>query len=449
MTVDTKLVEGLDPGDESAVVAAINQAYAVIVFTPKGDILGANAAFLSAMGYQAAEIQGKHHRIFMDPAEAAHPDYAQFWASLARGEAQIQEFRRKDKAGNDVWIAASYSPVFDQSGKVVKVIKLCQDITDRKVAVEAIGAAMIRMASGDLAARLGDEVRGEFEPLRVSYNSTASEFESTLREVLRFARDIDQLGNALETDSKKLADMSTHQSSGVADMSGSMREIAGKVSETKGAAAEVDDQAKSASEKSARGTEIVSEVIAAIDDIEKITGEVTATIKVIESFAFQTNLLALNAAVEAARAGDAGKGFAVVAGEVRSLAQRSAEASKTISALTKRAEAAVSRGGKLAGSAGDALGDIDASVSIVAEAIARIADASDMQASDIRGVEGAMGALQGNIDGLTTLAGSGTDQVATLRKEVSLLEAAVARFDSRQGHPDHRPQPAPERRGVA
>ena len=81
--------------------------------------------------YQLEEIQGRHHRIFCDPVEAAKPEYAQFWESLGRGEFQSAEYRRIKKDGSDIWIQASYNPIYDMNGKLFKVVKFATDIGPR------------------------------------------------------------------------------------------------------------------------------------------------------------------------------------------------------------------------------------------------------------------------------------------------------------------------------
>jgi methyl-accepting chemotaxis protein len=104
---------GLDTGtDAKAVLAAMNRSQARIEFKLDGTILTANENFCSAMGYQLPEIVGQHHRIFVDPTEASSPEYTEFWAKLARGEFDRRQYRRIGKGGKEIWIEASYNPVF-------------------------------------------------------------------------------------------------------------------------------------------------------------------------------------------------------------------------------------------------------------------------------------------------------------------------------------------------
>ena len=122
------------PGDFQSVVAmakaelsagkldAISRAQAVIEFTPKGEILNANENFLKTLGYQLSEVQGKHHSMFCEPAYTNSDDYRRFWAKLAGGEFVSDEFMRIGKGGKEIWIQASYNPIIDHNGKVLKVI---------------------------------------------------------------------------------------------------------------------------------------------------------------------------------------------------------------------------------------------------------------------------------------------------------------------------------------
>ena len=119
--------------DLKAIYQALNMSQAVIQFAPDGTILDANENFCTAMGYSIGEIRGKHHRIFIDRAEADSPEYAQFWERLRKGQFQQAEFRRFAKSGQEVWIQATYNPLLDSSGKVFRVIKFATDVTDRKL----------------------------------------------------------------------------------------------------------------------------------------------------------------------------------------------------------------------------------------------------------------------------------------------------------------------------
>lgn len=125
--------------DANAVLAAMNKSQAIIEFKLDGTILSANENFCQALGYTANEIIGQHHRMFVDPIEASSADYAAFWAKLSRGEFDRRQYKRIAKGGREVWIEASYNPVF-KGGKPYKVVKFATDVTATKLeAADAMG----------------------------------------------------------------------------------------------------------------------------------------------------------------------------------------------------------------------------------------------------------------------------------------------------------------------
>jgi methyl-accepting chemotaxis protein len=130
-----------------SVLEALDRSLAIIEFDPQGKILDANSNFCRAMGYDRAEILGRHHSIFVDPENADGAEYREFWDRLRRGEFETREFRRLGKGGREVWIQASYNPVKNARGRVVKVVKFATDITKDKIqGLEAEGkmAAFMR-----------------------------------------------------------------------------------------------------------------------------------------------------------------------------------------------------------------------------------------------------------------------------------------------------------------
>lgn len=116
--------------DALAVMNAMNRSQAIIEFSMDGTVLTANENFCAALGYQLAEIKGKHHRIFVDPVDAASPAYAAFWERLGSGQFERGQFRRIGKSGENIWIEASYNPVF-RGKRPVKIVKFASDVTER------------------------------------------------------------------------------------------------------------------------------------------------------------------------------------------------------------------------------------------------------------------------------------------------------------------------------
>jgi methyl-accepting chemotaxis protein len=123
---------------------AIDRAQAVVEFALDGTILAANDNFLDIVGYSRDEAVGKHHRIFCDQGYAESPEYAQFWQRLARGEYETDEFKRITKSGAEVWLQASYNPIFDMDGRPFKVVKFATDIT---MEVQRRSLALLEMST--------------------------------------------------------------------------------------------------------------------------------------------------------------------------------------------------------------------------------------------------------------------------------------------------------------
>lgn len=118
--------------DDHATLSAFSRSQAIIEFKMDGTIITANENFLKAMGYRLGEVQGQHHRIFVEPAYRDSQDYRHFWEALKRGEFQQAQFKRIGKDGREVWIEASYNPVLDRSGRPYKVVKIATDISAQK-----------------------------------------------------------------------------------------------------------------------------------------------------------------------------------------------------------------------------------------------------------------------------------------------------------------------------
>ncbi len=124
----------LRTADLSGQIAAIGKSQAVIEFNMDGTIRTANENFLGALGYSLAEVQGRHHSMFVQPSERDSAAYRDFWAALGRGEYQAAEYKRIGKGGKEVWIQASYNPIIDLNGRPFKVVKYATDITKQVIA---------------------------------------------------------------------------------------------------------------------------------------------------------------------------------------------------------------------------------------------------------------------------------------------------------------------------
>ncbi|MBH5369036.1 methyl-accepting chemotaxis protein [Bradyrhizobium glycinis] len=380
--------------EHSGKIAAVDRAQAIIEFDLDGTIISANNNFLKAMGYGLSEIVGKHHSIFVAPEFAASAAYKDGWSKLNRGELVSGEFKRLAKGGSEVWILASYNPIFDESGKPIRVVKFATDVTkqrlesaDTKGQIEAIRKSQaviefamdgtIQWANQNFLAAMGyklEEVRGKHHSMFVdpterslsSYQNfwdrlRRSEYQAgEFKRLARGGREIwieasynpilDPNGKpfkvvkyATDVTEKAVARMKAEEAKGLIhsvaagseEMSASIREI----SETMVKARNVVDMA-------------VSRVEGADEQAQRLTMATDAMggiVELIANITGQINLLALNATIESARAGEAGRGFAVVASEVKSLANQAKQATDKINAEISA----------LTGASGDVLGALN------------------------------------------------------------------------------------------
>jgi methyl-accepting chemotaxis protein len=411
---------------------AISRAQAVIEFSLDGKVITANENFLSALGYRLEEIQGQHHSLFVDPAYARSPEYEAFWAKLRNGEYVAAEFKRIGKGGKEVWIQASYNPIFDLNKKVTKVVKFATDVTGRVEAVNQIGVGLGRLAEGDLTQRLETAFIPALEPLRQDFNASIDALEKSMTAVGASTRAIGSGTSEISAASDDLSQRTEHQASSLEETSAALEEVTTTVKKTaEGAthAREVIGAAKLDAEKSGA---VVREATAAMAAIDKSSKQIGQIIGVIDEIAFQTNLLALNAGVEAARAGEAGRGFAVVASEVRALAQRSAEAAKEIKGLISASTAQVDQGVALVAQTGEALQRIVAQVVEISGAIGEIAVSAQEQATGLQQVNTAVGDMDQVTQKNAAMVEETTAATHALAAEAEQLAALISRYSVRR-----------------
>ena len=368
--------------DNTGKLNAISKSQAVIEFKLDGTILSANENFCDVLGYRQDEIVGRHHRMFVLPEEAARPEYQAFWDKLARGEYQAAEYRRIGKGGKDVWIQASYNPIFDINGKPYKVVKFATSLTGRK-AVGLLGSALARLADGELSTRIDTVFEGEIDSVRKGFNEMAERLSQIMSKLCETSSVLKTATGEILSGANDLADRTTRHAAAIEETSATMEELSNTVRDnaTRTQAASENSDALSAAASSTGA--VMSEANLAMERISSSSSKISNIIGMIDDIAFQTNLLALNASVEAARAGDAGKGFAVVAVEVRRLAQSAAGASSEVKALVEQSATEVSTGSKLVSSAAAKLDAMVEGVRQSGNLIAEIASATQRQSASI------------------------------------------------------------------
>ncbi|MDF1588169.1 MAG: methyl-accepting chemotaxis protein [Gammaproteobacteria bacterium] len=394
---NTSLLSSDQIADFKGQVAAIDKVMAVISFNMDGTIIDVNDNFLKLVGYTKQDVIGKHHGIFAQPGLVNSPEYAEFWAKLNRGEFDSGEYKRIGKEGKEVWLHASYNPIFDLNGKPFKVVKYATDITAQKqlqmtvdTLFSSIATVMTAMAEGDLTQRIEGNFEGEFGVLQQAVNTTVAKMADTVKAINDVAQTISIGASEISEGNIDLSQRTEEQASSLEETAASMEELTSTVRQNSDNARQANQLAASSREQAEKGGSVIKRAIEAMTAISSSSRKVSDIIGVIDEIAFQTNLLALNAAVEAARAGEQGRGFAVVASEVRNLAQRSASAAKEIKALINDSGDKVKEGSMLVDESGRTLEEIVASSKKVGDIISEIAAAGEEQTQGIEQVNKAV-----------------------------------------------------------
>lgn len=365
----------LQMADLEGQIAAINKSNAVIHFNLDGTIITANENFVGAVGYGLSEIKGQHHRMFVTEGEKNSSQYRMFWEALNRGEFQSGEYKRVGKGGRELWLQATYNPIFDPSGRPYKVVKFCTDITSQI----QLKAAIKKTIDIDLGA-----VSQSISEMSVQATTAAASSGQT-------ASNVQAVASAAE------------------ELVYSVQEIGRRVDEAANITHKAVDLGR-------RTTDIVGGLAKSADRIGEVVG-------LINTIASQTNLLALNATIEAARAGEAGKGFAVVATEVKALASQTAKATAEIAAQIDTVQAGTS-------DAVSAIRDITEVIHSINEISTNIAAAIEEQGSVTKEISNNMLTASGGVqvvnDNLANIAQTSRAATDSARKIQEASKTLVA-----------------------
>ena len=288
------------------------------------------------------------------------------------------------------------------------------------------------IASGDLVKRIEVQGTNEMGELADSLRHMQGELVRTVGDVRNGANAIHSGASEIAMGNNDLSSRTEQQAASLEETAASMEQLTATVKQNAENARQASHLALSASETAQKGGKVVDNVVQTMRDIAGSSQKIADIISVIDGIAFQTNILALNAAVEAARAGEQGRGFAVVAGEVRNLAQRSAQAAREIKSLIEDSVGRVEVGSTLVESAGETMGEIVNAVTRVTDIMGEIASASDEQSRGIDQVGLAVAEMDRVTQQNASLVEESAAAAVALEEQASRLTQAVAVFRIQQ-----------------
>ncbi|GAB3313030.1 methyl-accepting chemotaxis protein [Luteimonas notoginsengisoli] len=291
-----------------------------------------------------------------------------------------------------------------------------------------VGRIMASIAEGDLSQRVERQYQGAFGRLAADTNRTVEHLTDIVGQIRGGSDAINVASGEIAAGNQDLSQRTEQQAASLEETASSMEELTSTVRQTADNARQANQLAIGAAQVAEQGGAVVGQVVNTMSAINESSRRISDIIGVIDGIAFQTNILALNAAVEAARAGEQGRGFAVVATEVRSLAQRSANAAKEIKQLITESVDKVEHGNALVEEAGKTMGEIVTSVKRVTDIIADISAASQEQSTGIEQVNQAITQMDEGTQQNAALVEEATAAARSLEEQAGQLVQAVATF---------------------
>ncbi len=284
------------------------------------------------------------------------------------------------------------------------------------------------MGEGDLTLQVEGDYRGALGRMKESINLSQRNLAQIVANVREISSQVKVGSNSVSEGSARLADRTAEQAASLEQTAASMEEISSTVNMSADSAQLANRLAEETVGQVMKGGEVIGRAIEAMDGINESSNKIVEIIALIDGIAFQTNLLALNAAVEAARAGEHGRGFGVVAGEVRGLAQRSADAAKDIRNLIEDSTNRVESGTRLVTESGEALGTVKEGIQKINDLISEIAAAAKEQTSGVEQINQAISSLDSNTQENSAMVEETTSSSKTLTELAQQLDEMVVSF---------------------
>ena len=309
--------------------------------------------------------------------------------------------------------------------------------------LQAAVRASDAMAAGDLATAIHPQGPTEVAVLLRSLSNTQAHLAEIVGGVRLGAENVAAASQQIASGNNDLSARTERQASALQQTASAMDELGTTVQHNADNAQQANALARGASDIATQGGEVMGQVVDTMKGITDSSRQIADIIGVIDGIAFQTNILALNAAVEAARAGEQGRGFAVVAGEVRSLAQRSAEASKQIRELITASVQRVERGTALVDQAGATMNEVVQSIRRVTDIVGEISSASGEQNNGVSQIGQAVAQMDTTTQENAALVEESAAAAESLSQQARQLVEAVAVFKVAHGERTAPPVPAP------
>ena len=343
-----------------------------------------------------------------------------------------QQFARSQRAGEQIAATSETAARLELVAGVAGLLcaALCSLLTSRAVTRPLAQAVQVAesVAAGDLTASVPAGSRDEFGQLMQALQTMTSNLRAVIGQVHQSTDALLSASTQIAAGNHDLSARTEQQASALQQTNASMSELTGSVRHNAESSAQANRLAEQSSAIADAGGQKVASVVATMQTITERSRKIGDIVGVIDGIAFQTNILALNAAVEAARAGESGRGFAVVAGEVRTLAQRSAEAAREIKTLIAASVQQVDTGSELAHDAGRTIGDVVESVRRVAHLIADISQSTAEQAGGVAQVGQAVSQLDQTTQQNAALVEQSAAAAESLKAQAQALREAVDRF---------------------